>query len=513
MIPGLLLSACLLAQPSIVVEHPDSIEAGSTFTFSLSSNDPSCTSLSTQPVFSDGLTFLSSRSMRSTRSVNGVTESLCRLELIFQTYQGFEGPQSIGPMIVILGGGGVFRMPAESILVIPVGGMQSSGRAPYGKPLAIVTVVEDERIYPGVPFDVDYYLVSRLMVKSVETGWGPPENGTARLLSSPETLVWRVMDDGARRSRLNTLEVTAASDGEVRLPVMSANVYEAGEMFFGDGPIHTVTGDTVRIDVAPFPPDGMPRGFAGVADSVDLRLLDTSRSGCDRLLLLEATGPGTRSMRSMPIPRVEGPATVTPIGGPSMSGDTLRQRFLLVQTDTGTVSAGGDSLPWFDTRSLGYRYATIPACSVHVDYMPPECDASVSAGLDRPGGGSGPVVILISVAACTAVLSLVLLLRSRRRSDPSSSIEDAGDVEELLSAFERGIAGVLSSRRPFLARDEAIELLCERGAPLMLQRRIQRLWKDLEQALAVGETGAAALDRLRSECSEVLEEAGRERKI
>ncbi|HRY61175.1 MAG TPA: hypothetical protein P5266_03180, partial [Candidatus Fermentibacter sp.] len=138
MIPGLLLSACLLAQPSIVVEHPDSIEAGSTFTFSLSSNDPSCTSLSTQPVFSDGLAFLSSRSMRSTRSVNGVTESLCRLELIFQTYQGFEGPQSIGPMIVILGGGGVFRMPAESILVIPVGGMQSSGRAPYGKPLAIV---------------------------------------------------------------------------------------------------------------------------------------------------------------------------------------------------------------------------------------------------------------------------------------------------------------------------------------------------------------------------------------
>ncbi len=506
--PGLLLGACLLGQPSVAVEHPDSVEAGSAFTLSLSSNDPSCTSLSTQPVFSDGLAFISSRSMRSTRSVNGVTESLCRLELIFQTYEGFEGPQAVGPMIVILGGGGVYRMPAESIFVMPVGGMRPYDATTYGKPLAIMAVVEADRIYPGVPFDVDYYLVSRLMVKSVETGWGPPENGTARLVSSPETLVWRVMDDGARRSRLNTLEVTAASDGEVRLPVMSANVYEAGEMFFGDGPIHTVTGDTVRIDVTPFPADGMPTGFTGVADSIGLRLIDTSRSGCDRLLLLEATGPGTRSMRSIPIPRIEGPATVTPIGDPSVSGDTLRQRFLLVQTDTGTVSAGGDSLPWFDTRDLEYRFTTIPACSIHVDYMPPECDDSVSAGLDRPGDGSGPVIILIAVAACTVVLSLVLLLRSRRRSDPSSGIEDAGDVEELLSAFERGIADVLSSRRPFLARDEAIELLCDRGAPLMLQRRVQRLWKDLEQALAVGETGAAALDRLRSECAEVLDEAG-----
>ena len=59
---------------------------------------------------------------------------------------------------------------------------------------------------------------------------------------------------------------------------------------------------------------------------------------------------------------------------------------------------------------------------------------------------------------------------------------------------------------------EAMELLDERGAPLMLQRRVQRLWKDLEQALAVGETGASALDRLRSECAEVLAEAGRERR-
>lgn len=512
MIPALLLTASLLGQPSVVVENPDSVEAGSAFTVSLTSNDPSCTSLSTQPVFSDGLAFLSSRSMRSTRSVNGVTESMCRLELMFQTYQGFEGPQTIGPMIVILGGGGVFRMPAESILVMPAGGMQQAGGMHSGKPLAIETVVEDERIYPGVPFDVDYYLLSRIMVKSVETGWGPPENGTASLVSSPETLVWRVMGDGSRRSRLNTLEVVAASDGEVRLPVMSANVWEAGEMFLGDGPLHTVSGDTIRMDVTPFPADGMPSGFTGVADSIGLRLIDTSRSGCDRLLLLEATGPGTRSMRSMPLPRVEGPATVTPTGDPSVSGDTLRQRFLLVQTDTGTVTAGGDSLPWFDTGSLEYRFATIPACSVHVDYMPPECDAAVSAGMDRPGGGSGPVVILIAVASCIVVLSLVLLLRSRRRSDPTSGIEDAGDVEELLSAFERGIAAVLSSRKPFLARDEAMELLDERGAPLMLQRRVQRLWKDLEQALAVGETGTAALDRLRAECSEVLAEAGRERK-
>ena len=190
MIPGLLLTICLLGQPSVAVEHPDSVEAGSAFTFSLSSEDPSCTSLSTQPVFSDGLAFVSSRSMRSTRSVNGVTESLCRLELIFQTYEGFEGPQAVGPMIVILGGGGVFRMPAESILVVPVGGMQSYRGTTYGKPLVIETVVGSDRIYPGVPFDVDYYLVSRLMVKSVETGWGPPENGTARLVSSPGSSDW-----------------------------------------------------------------------------------------------------------------------------------------------------------------------------------------------------------------------------------------------------------------------------------------------------------------------------------
>lgn len=501
---AILLALCLPGQFPVSVECPDTVAAGSQFVFSISCSDPGCRSISTDPVFSDGLALSSSRSMRSSSNVNGVVQSTCRLDLIFQASPYAGGMQAVGPLTVRLGGGGAVLLPAESIFVAGPGTEAAEALRPSGRPLVIETVVQTDRIYPGSPFEVAYYLVSRIPVKSVETGWGPPENGAARLLSSPELLVWQV-SGSARRARIITLEVTAASGGEIRLPVMSALVWEAGPLFFGDGPRHFVQGDTVRATVENFPLEGMPRDFGGIADSVSFSLTAQGAGERDHLISIEATGPGIRSMRSIPAPTASGPASILPLGGASVSGDTLRQRFLLVPGDTGSITAGGDSIPWFDPEEGVYRFAVVPACSVDVDFLPAVCDSAVSESIaaDEDGPGALPAVIAVLGAASVVTLALVL---ARRRRSASGGIDEAGDVEELLSAFERGMAATLGGRRACLARDEALDLLSEGEIPLMLQRRVKRLWKDLEQALAGGEPGGAAFRRLKSECAETLAE-------
>lgn len=501
---AILLALSLPGQFPVSVDCPDTVAAGGQFTFSITCSDPGCSSISTDPVFSEGLVFSASRSMRSSSNVNGVLQSTCRVDLMFQASSAAGGMEAVGPLTVRLGGGGSILLPAESIFVAGPGMEIASGLRPSGKPLLIETVVMQDAIYPGEPFEVAYYLVSRISVKSVETGWGPPENGTARLVSSPEILAWQVSGD-ARRARIVTLEVTAASEGDIRLPVMSANIWEAGPMFFGDGPLHFVQGDTVRAIVEGFPEEGMPADFGGITDSISFTLTDQMTGARDHLLAIEATGPGIRSMRSIPVPAVSGPASVLSLGGVSASGDTLRQRFLLVPGDTGLITAGGDSIPWFDPDAGAYRFTVIPACSVEVDSLPPACDSAVSESISSPEDGPGALPVVIAVLGAASILTLVLTLTRRRRS-ASGGIEEAGDIEELLSAFERGMASTLGGRRSCIARDEALDILSENEIPLMLQRRIQRLWKDLEQALAGGEPGGAAFRKLRSECSETLGE-------
>ena len=501
---AILLALCLPGQFPVSVDCPDTVAAGSQFVFSISCSDPGCSSISTDPVFSDGLALSSSRSMRSSSSVNGAVQSTCRLDLIFQASPYAGGMQTVGPLTVRLGGGGTVLLPAESIFVAGPGTEAADALRPSGRPLVIETVILTDRIYPGSPFEVAYYLVSRIPVKSVETGWGPPENGTARLVSSPEFLAWEV-SGSTRRAHIITLEVTAASGGGIRLPVMSALVWEAGPLFFGDGPRHFVQGDTVRATVESFPAVGMPLDFGGIADSVSFSMTAQGAGERDHIISIEATGPGIRSMRSIPAPTASGPASILPLGGASVSGDTLRQRFLLVPGDTGSITAGGDSIPWFDPEEEVYRFAVVPACSVEVDFLPAVCDSAVSESIaaDKDGPGALPAVIAVLGAASVVTLALVL---ARRRRSASGGVDEAGDVEELLSAFERGMTATLGGRRACLARDEALDLLSEGEIPLMLQRRVKRLWKDLEQALAGGEPGGAAFRRLKSECAETLAE-------
>ncbi len=504
MIQLLLMTFFVTGQPQVAVEHPDSVEVGSGFTFSLSSNDPACTSLSAEPVFSEGLSFVASRSMRSSRYVDGVMEATCRLELLFEA--SYDGLQTIGPMH-ITAGGRIFTLPAETVFVAGRGGLSHSARE-AGKPLLIEIEVPDGPVYPGAPFDVSYYLVSRIMVKNVQTGWGPPENGVARLVDSPETLVWQVLS-GARRSRMITLEITAASDGAVRLPVMTANVWEAGEMFYGEGPLHTLQSDTLLLDVSPFPAEGMPRDFAGTVDSVSFSLRETTCGSRDHLLLLEATGPGVRSMRSLPDPSVAGPATLTPIGRETRVGeDTLRRSYLAVPGDTGLLCLGGDSLPWFDPEAARYRFSAIPACSISIEYLPAGCDSLVSASMGDPADERASLTVVLAILGTAAALTVLMLLR--RRNGASKEIEDAGDMEELLSAFEWELAMLLTGgSRSCLGRDEAVEMMAEQGMPLLLQRRVQRLWKDLEQALAGGKPNASVLQKLGSECAETRDDVRR----
>lgn len=507
MIHLLIMAFFVTGQPQVSIEHPDSVEAGSEFTFSLSSNDPGCTSLTADPVFSDGLSFVASRSMRSSRYVDGVMEATCRLELLFEA--SYEGLQTVGPMHVTAGGR-IFTLPAETVYVAGRGGLSRGARL-TGKPLLIEIEVPEGPIYPGSPFDVSYYLISTIMVKNVQTGWGPPGNGVARLADSPETLVWQVLP-GARRSRMITLEITAAANGVVRLPVLSANVWEAGEMFYGEGPLHIVQSDTLRLDVSPFPAEGMPPDFAGIVDSISFSLRETTRGSRDHLLVLEATGPGVRSMRRLPDPSIAGPATLTPAGRETLAGeDTLRRSYLAVPSDTGLLCIGGGNMPWFDPEASRYRFSAIPACSISIEYLPADCDSLVCASMVDPADERASLTVVLAILGTAAALTVLMLLR--RRNGDSKGIEEADDMEELLSAFERELAILLTGgTRSCLGRDEAVEMMTEQGMPLLLQRCVQRLWKDLEQALAAGrKSGGPLLEKMKPSCLDAIEEARRSR--
>lgn len=508
----ILVACALLAQPPLLdTTCPDTVGAGETFSLVISTEDPSCSVLSSTPPASSGLTFVNSRSMRSTSSINGRVSQTLTLELVY--IASGEGLQTIGPLQVRTGAGALTHLPAESVFVA-ASSPQPAAASPRGTRVSVAgrgaawieVGVPEGPLYPGVPFAVRYDLLSRVMVKDVETWFSPPGNGTASVLEAPETLVWRVQPV-ARRAHLMTLEVTAASPGRTSLPVIQANVWQAGSMFFGDGPVHYVVSDTAWADVDPFPAGGMPEDFGGLADSVSFQVEPVSGAdGRDALVLLTAEGPGARMLHTPPRLTAGAGADVTVLSGGAF-GDGARWEMLVSAGDSGTVVIGPDSVAWFDRRSLEYRHAHIDPCTLHLDVSRPLFDPEARDLLSsrRRNGRSFPYFVLGALVLAAVLIGII----TRRSGSAAATVASAGDAEELLTAFECGLGERFCGRTGHFSPEIVEDMMEEEGVPQLVQRRVLRLWKDLENAVSAGGAGGSRLAELRRNCAEALDELGR----
>jgi hypothetical protein len=356
-----------------------------------------------------------------------------------------------------------------------------------------------------VPSRVDYYLNTQSLIKGIEATWTPPSNGVARFVETPSTTSWRLIGDGTRRARVLTLEVVPAGPGTMMLPVVDLRVSEYHFPFSRSGGVRDVRGDSTFVGVAPFPDSARPPGFTGIADSLCLVLQAGNPScGRDRNARLTATGPGAAMTGTLPAITVHGPAALLEAGSGGDEGERWWD-LVISPTDSGTVVLGPDSVPWFDRESRTYRQAFIEPCTLLVAGRPELCDSAILAENDVHRDRSMLALLALVPALLVGTLFLYKWHAARRRSLETS---EAQDPEELLTAFELGLASMLTGRpRPIGADglEEALVALC---VPQILQRRLLRHWKDLEQMMACSghESRATDLEAAKRLCSELFEQ-------
>lgn len=504
-----LLLLCLSAQSDrVTVSLPDSVRSGDSFIVTISSSDPSCSSIMCSPDFSTGLQYVSSRTMRSfsSSSIGGVTTTRqeCVLQMVFRALE--PGIQWIGPFRITMVGGGNAVMPAETLLVtgsIVQGGPGLGRRA--GRRNWIETEVESSAIYPGVPFRVSYSLCTTQLVKSIESYWTPPSNGVARVCEYPEVVQWERRPDGTRRGTFIVLEVTASAPGRILLPILQADITTIAQPFsgLGRGGDLTVFSDSVFATVSEFPDSGRPAGFMGIADSLYFEIeIGERHQGRDASVSLTASGPGAAYLDHSPPLTVSGPARLIPVSSVETESGR-RWDMVLCPSDSGLVTIGPDSVAWLDVESGRYRMACVPACSVRVSSPPELCDDSVSPEMQSRRRSSLEVLAAAGVAV---LLGAVILLKWAGARGRSASPAEASDAEELLTSFESELSRILTGKRKPLGPDGIADLLEDRGASQILQRRLVRHWRDLEQMMAGREVRQADLEKARKTCLEIIDE-------
>jgi hypothetical protein len=501
----ILFASLLLQPPPVSLDLPDSVQAGSQFTITLVSIDQACTGISCSPAHSTGLSFLTARSSRSYSSstVGGrtLTEQSSTLCLVYRADEA--GIQWIGPFRAILGPPGVVTLPAESIFVTGGDSVSRAAAHPSGRRLWVETEPAPGPYLSGVPFRVNYYLNTTSFVKDVESYWCPPRNGMARLLDAPDIVAWQVASGGSRRTKLLTLEITPAGAGELILPVVQARISLYSLPPWGGGGTQDIYGDTLALPVSSFPGEFRPANFTGFVDSVFLDLHAERPEGeSEWTALLALSGPGRESSGSPPQITVHGPARL--LDGPSGEDDAARWwEFVVCPYDSGTVILGPDSVAWLDRGTLSYRQAGSRACTLEVNQVPLLCDSAVACTTALRKRSLLPAY-LAAFAALLPGLFFFLKWRSNRRR--ACSIREAGDAEELLTAFEAALSRTLTGRIRPLGVDGVEESMESCGVPQMLRRQVLRNWRDLEQLLGGGSVTAEQVERARSSSSGILEE-------
>lgn len=482
----------------MAVQAPDTVEVGETFAVRITAAGSDVTRLDVDPPAADGVSFQGRSSSTSISSswIGGRRTTSRNAELALSYAAFAPGSVSLGPFVAFTGSG---RHDLGSVSITVTGerppGQGGARGSSSPEPISVETVVDRTGpVYTGMPVTVRYYLRTRYPLREIAPSWQSPRRGVARLVGTPEQLAWESDDAMFSRAHILTLQMIPACPGSIMVPRVSVDALA----FAHGSPLGssvTVRSDSSFVAVNPVPQEGRPEGFSGAVGRVDVTVDVGEPAGesCGRRLVISAGGPGAAGLDRPPPLTVEGPAELELVGSRGR-GKSRSWTFLLSPREAGRVRIGPDSLPWLDPASGEFAWTRYGAGSLEVAAPAPTrnpVEPPARGGED----GADPVGLAAGLVVLAAAVSLILILRSRR-SERRPSLAEAEDADELLSAMESRLGGLLADGN-YLDGRELRRLMSLRGVDGVTARSVMACWRRAE-ALASG-SGRHMLGRVRED--------------
>ncbi len=498
--------------PDIEVSLPDSVRTGNSFSVDITLTGMDIRNVECAPLCSGGLRFQGSSTMHSFSSISTPSgRSISSEVLLSMNFVAIEeGVHTVGPFKINSYGTIIFEIPADSIII--TGHTPDTGTTSISTESEVLAWIEIEvdttcRIYPGQPFQIDYYIYkTQRNVEIVDLYLDAAEYASSSLIEDSNEFRWVRCKNGLFKAWLAAMEITPAFACSLELPVLRGRIGIPGGFYRGSLE-HQISSEGSWIAVFPFPEEGQPDNFIGITEEIFFSLDETiggySQSG-EECILLSITGPGASQLKSIPSLTIIGPASMLP--GPLLrepDGEEVTCRILIEPNDTGIVIIGPDSLAWFDTDSILYRQSFIPPCTLSVHG--PHQTAGIEMDFIDGNHNSSLLLILSLVLIITAVVFLVIRVRFGKNSF-IPDISDAQDPEELLTALEYEISELLMGSPCYMGSEELDKALDARDADSILKGRLLRQWKDIELMLSGRTISTEQLDRLKRTCIELVQE-------
>lgn len=513
------LLAVLAAASPFYVECPDSVSPGETFSLSVRCVSSACTGISSgSPVAGSGLQFVGSATSGSMATVNTPTgtarQNQFTLELMFVAVT--PGEWTLGPVEIDAQGAGRFTVPQRTVVVTGSGGASTGSSRPAvsqrGHSWITPEIRNDTRgrVYPGIPVTIDYYIYSSYNVTDISYAWSGAERGVITDTEEIQTIEWQHSRiSGVNRARFFTAVFVPACPGVLAIPTVSAQITYENRLLYA-APKDYLVSDSMTVDVYPFP-EPVPEGWDGVLlDSVQVSFGEIGFAvgqGGERSVRLTVRGPGALYCADPPAFTVHGAATLLE-STTGRDGDEVWWDYIVEPSDTGMVVFGPDTLVWLDRKHARYETSVTEPCSLHIGAVPRQ-DREIEIPERESGGLPVTTWVILSLGVLVAMSTLLILHGGRKRKG-NGSIASAENTEELLNRFERELSKLLSGGREYLGCEELADCLDNREIDTILSRSIQRLWKDLEQAISGREPGREGFLALKERAVQLVEELSKE---
>lgn len=511
--------AVVAAASPFNVECPDTVRAGETFSLTVRCVSSACTGISSgSPVTGPGLQFVGSATSASSATVNTPTgttrQNQFTLELLFVAVS--PGEWTLGPVEIDARGAGGFTVPRRTV-VVTGSGAASSGTSQTQVPSRGHSWITPEirndtrgRVYPGIPVTIDYYIYSSYNITDISYAWSGAERGVITVTEEVPSIEWQHSRvSGVNRARFFTAQFVPACAGVLCIPTVSAQITYENRLLYA-APKDYLISDSMTVDVYPFP-EPAPEGWNGILlDSVQVsveRLGFAIGQAGERSVRLSVTGPGAPYCEEPPSFTIHGAATVLESSSGS-DANSVWWDYIVEPSDTGTVVFGPDTLVWLDRKHARYQTSVMEPCSIDIRTVPRQDREIVIP--DRDSNGLPATTWVIMSLGVLVVISTVLILHSGRGRKGNGSIASAGNTEELLNRFESELSRLLSDGKEYLGCEELADCLDNKDVDTILSRSIQRLWKDLEQAISGREPGSEAFQVLKERAVQLVEELARE---
>lgn len=511
--------AVLAATSPMNVECPDSIRVGETFSLTVRCVSSACTGISSgTPVTGPGLQFVGSATSGSMATVNTPTgttrQNQFTLELMFVAVS--PGEWTLGPLEIDAQGAGRFTVPRRTVVAVGSGaGSSTSSRSvPSSRGHSWITpeIRNDTRgrVYPGIPVTIDYYIYSSYNIADISYAWSGAERGVITGTEEIQSIEWQHSRiSGVNRAKFFTAVFVPACPGVLHIPTVSAQVTYENRLLYA-APKDYLVSDSLTVDVYPFP-EPAPAGWDGILlDSVQVaveRLGFTVGQAGERSVRLIVTGPGAPYCVEPPSFTIHGAATVLESSRGS-NEEGAWWDYIVEPSDTGTVVFGPDTLLWLDRKHACYRSSVMEPCSIDIRTIPrPNREIEIP---ERGSKGLPATTWVILSLGVLVIMSTALILHSGRRKKGNGSVAAAENSEELLNRFESELSRLLTGGREYLGCEELADCLDNREIDTLLSRSIQRLWKDLEQAISGREPGREGFLALRERAVQLVGELARE---